>query len=339
MTNRRLTRIAGRLSGEEGQLSANSHGKFKKDDARGSRSSPCSFSDRENLLSSRSLTTVQDDEYFPSFLTALQSTPKADPSKESAPCTESEETVLSSKAKPRLTFAESLYMNRNYQQGIEVPDDSHFSFSDKYQTGLSARRRKKAGADNDREVEYESVAPPPTMSLLDPVGVVAGCYSVEDDQDVAATAARRNAAAVRSSYYPNVCSEEWGQDKQYWVTVFGFPSNAKSFILHQFQSMGEVVNYSSSCGGNWLHLRYHTRLQAEQALSYDGRTLVKNIMVGVKKCYPSDREATTLDDTTVSSYFGARAQVNLGSRDLEVARLTPRLCCLHDASKTFAHVF
>ncbi|KAI9910369.1 hypothetical protein PsorP6_009954 [Peronosclerospora sorghi] len=210
--------------------------------------------------SSRPLTTVQDDEYFPSFLTALQSTPKADPSKKSAPCTESKATVLSSKANPRLTFAESLYMNRNNQQGIEVPDDSPFSFSDKYQTGLSARRRKKAGADNDREVEYESAAPPPSMSLLDSVGVVAGCYSVEDDEDVAATAARRNAVAVRSLYYPN----------------------------------------------------------AEQALSYDGRTLVKNIMVGVKKCYPSDREATTLDDTTVSSYFGARAQVNLGSRDLEV---------------------
>ncbi|KAL4162056.1 hypothetical protein PRNP1_002604 [Phytophthora ramorum] len=249
---------------------------------------------------SRPLVTAQDDEYFPSFLTALQSTPKADKSKESAPRARSEADVLSSKSKPRLTFADSLSMNQNKTQGVEVPEDSPFSFGGSYVDGLGARRRKNASnqdaADGDN-AQDEDVPPPPTMSLLDPVGFAAGSHRLDDDE--AAEATRRRAAASRTSYYPNVHSDEWGQDRQYWVTVFGFPSSARSFILHQFQSVGEVVNYSSSSGGNWLHLRYHTRLQAEKALSYDGRTLANNIMVGVKKCSPSDRDANALDETPV----------------------------------------
>ncbi|KAH7491889.1 hypothetical protein KRP22_002629 [Phytophthora ramorum] len=268
---------------------------------------------------SRPLVTAQDDEYFPSFLTALQSTPKADKSKESAPRARSEADVLSSKSKPRLTFADSLSMNQNKTQGVEVPEDSPFSFGGSYVDGLGARRRKNASnqdaADGDN-AQDEDVPPPPTMSLLDPVGFAAGSHRLDDDE--AAEATRRRAAASRTSYYPNVHSDEWGQDRQYWVTVFGFPSSARSFILHQFQSVGEVVNYSSSSGGNWLHLRYHTRLQAEKALSYDGRTLANNIMVGVKKCSPSDRDANALDETPVSSYFGAQARQSLGSRNLEV---------------------
>ncbi|POM71181.1 Hypothetical protein PHPALM_12278 [Phytophthora palmivora] len=267
---------------------------------------------------SRPLTTPQDDEYFPSFLTALQSTPKADKSKENAPRTRSEADVLSSKAKPRLTFAESLSMSRKKQQGVEVPEDSPFNFGGRYQDDLGARRRKNASsqdAANGSDAQDEDAPPPPTTSLLDPVGFAAGSHSVDNDE--AAAAARRSAAAATASYFPNIHSDEWGHDKQYWVTVFGFPSSSKSFILHHFQSVGEVVNYSSNSGGNWLHIRYHTRLQAEKALSYDGRTL-SNIMIGVKKCYPSDRDAIALDETPVSSYFGVQARQSMGSRDLEV---------------------
>ncbi|GMF50989.1 unnamed protein product [Phytophthora fragariaefolia] len=268
---------------------------------------------------SRQLATAQDDEYFPSFLTALQSTPKADKSKESAPRARSEADVLSSKAKPRLTFAESLSMNQNKQQGVEVPEDSPFSFGGNYQDGLGARRRKNGPAQdgaNGNDAQDEDVPPPPTMSLLGTVGFAPGPHSLNDDEAMAA--ARRSAATARASHYPNIHSDEWGQDKQYWVTVFGFPSSARSFILHQFQSVGEVVNYSSSSSGNWLHLRYHTRLQAEKALSYDGRTLANSTMIGVKKCYSSDRDANALDETPVSSYFGSHARQGLGSRDLEV---------------------
>uniref|UniRef100_M4BS30 RRM Nup35-type domain-containing protein n=1 Tax=Hyaloperonospora arabidopsidis (strain Emoy2) TaxID=559515 RepID=M4BS30_HYAAE len=244
-----------------------------------------------------------------------------DESKESAPRVRSEADVLSSKAGQRLSFAESLSMNRNKQQSVQVPEDSPFTSGGSYQNHLGAHRRKNASAHragNGTDAQDEDVPPPPTMSLLNPINFAAGSHNVEDDEASAMAEARRRAAAVRSSYYPDVHSDEWGQDKQYWVTVFGFPPSARSFILHQFQSVGEVLNYSSSSGGNWLHLRYYTRLQAEKALSYDGRTLASNIMVGVKKCYPSDRDATELDEKPVSSYFGAQAHQSLGSRDLEV---------------------
>lgn len=266
---------------------------------------------------SHALTTIQDDDYFPSFLTALQSTPKADISNESAPRARSEANVPSSKSKPRLTYAESLSMDRN-KQSMQVPDDSPFSFGGSYQDGLGTRRRKTGlpseTTDGD-EAQNEDVPPPPTMSLLDSATLAAGSYSVDEEE---AAAARRNAAAARASYYPNLHSDEWGQDKQYWITVFGFPSSARSFILHHFQSMGEVINYSRSSGGNWLHLRYHTRLQAEKALSYDGSTLANSMMVGVKKCYPSDRDASDLSEAPVSNYFGATAHQSLGSRNIEV---------------------
>ncbi|CEG44351.1 mitochondrial pyruvate carrier 2-like [Plasmopara halstedii] len=266
---------------------------------------------------SHSLTTVQDEDYFPSFLTALQSTPKSDKSKESTPSVHSESNVLSSKAKPRLTFAESLSMDRS-KQSVKIPDDSPFSFGGRYQDSLGTRRRKNGISQqttDDKDTENDDVPPPPTMSLLHPVGFNAESFSVDDEE---AAAARRKAAIARDSYYPDLHSDEWGQDKQYWVTVFGFPSSAQSFILHQFQDMGEVINYSSSSGGNWLHLRYHTRLQAEKALSYDGRMLANSIMVGVKKCYPSDRSASELIEAPVSNYFGAQTRQTLGSRDLEV---------------------
>ncbi|CAI5710172.1 unnamed protein product [Hyaloperonospora brassicae] len=270
---------------------------------------------------SRSLTAVQDDEYFPSFLTALPSAPKTNEAQESAPRSRSESDVLSSKAKQRLSFAESLSMNRNLQQSVQVPEDSPFACGGSYENQLGARRRKNAPshrATDGTDALDEDAPPPPTASLLDPVGFAAASHSMDDDGAAATADARRRAAAVRSSYYPNVHSEEWGHDKQYWVTVFGFPPSARSFILHQFQSVGEVVNYSSSTGGNWLHLRYYTRLQAEKALSYDGRTLASSIMVGVKKCYPSDRDALALDEKPTSSYFGAQTRPSLGSRDLEV---------------------
>ncbi|CAH0477528.1 unnamed protein product [Peronospora belbahrii] len=269
---------------------------------------------------SRSVTTAQDDEYFPSFLTALQSAPKTDTSKENAPRSRSETDLVASKGKPRLNFAESLSMNPKKQQGVQVPENSPFSFGGNYQDNLGVRRRKNAlsqSLDNDNDTGDKEMLPPPTMSLLDPVGFTAGSQCLDDGEADMATAARRSVAA-RPSYYPIVHNDEWGQDKQYWVTVFGFPSTAKSFILHQFQAVGEVVNYCSSTGGNWLHLRYYTRLQAEKALGYDGRTLANNIMVGVKKCYPSDRESNALDETPVSSYFGTHARQSLGSRNLEV---------------------
>jgi nuclear pore complex protein Nup53 len=120
--------------------------------------------------------------------------------------------------------------------------------------------------------------------------------------------------------------DEWGYDKQYWVTVYGFPANSKSFILQHFQTLGDVISYTSGAG-NWLHMRYHTRLQAEKALSHDGTLLGGAIMVGVKKCLPSQLEGVRQEPT--STLYFSHARKNPGSKcvpavgsDVDEERLT-----------------
>lgn len=36
--------------------------------------------------------------------------------------------------------------------------------------------------------------------------------------------------------------------------------------------------------GNWMHIRYQSKLQARKALSKDGRIFGDSIMIGVKPC-------------------------------------------------------
>lgn len=260
---------------------------------------------------------AQEDEYFPSFLTAIQSTTKADKSTEGAPHSRVEADLLSLKSKQRLTFAESLDMNRSKQKGVTIPGNSPFSLGGSYQDGLGTRRRKcrsSQGAATSNGSRDKEVPPPPTISMLDPVELPCGVNA-----EASAAYAISKAAAAKASHYPTFHSDEWGQDKQYWVTVFGFPPTARSLIRRHFQRLGEVITLSSTTsGGNWLHIRYLTRLQAEKAISCDGTTLTNGIMVGVKKCYPSDRDANALDEGPVSDYFDAHLRQNLGSSELEV---------------------
>lgn len=127
-----------------------------------------------------------------------------------------------------------------------------------------------------------------------------------------ATAHTAKVTAAVAASFPNLHGDDWGSDKQYWVTVYGFPASSKAYILHQFQTVGEVVNFTAGAG-NWLHLRYYTRLQAEKALSYDGRTLAGQLMIGVKKCYASDLEGVR-EEPTSNIFVSSARQQNPGSR-------------------------
>lgn len=68
-----------------------------------------------------------------------------------------------------------------------------------------------------------------------------------------------------------------------WITVFGFPQSATSYVLQEFSIYGQIVRHAST-QGNWLHIQYQTKLQAQKALSKNGKVLANNIMVGVMKC-------------------------------------------------------
>ncbi|KAM6269033.1 nucleoporin NUP35 isoform 2-T2 [Porphyrio hochstetteri] len=69
-----------------------------------------------------------------------------------------------------------------------------------------------------------------------------------------------------------------------WVTVFGFPQASASYILLQFAQYGNILKHEMSNTGNWMHIRYQSKLQARKALSKDGRIFGESIMIGVKPC-------------------------------------------------------
>lgn len=69
-----------------------------------------------------------------------------------------------------------------------------------------------------------------------------------------------------------------------WVTVFGFPPAAASFILQQFSQYGTIIEHKVAPSGNWIHIHYQAKLQAKKALSKNGKIFGESIMVGVKPC-------------------------------------------------------
>uniref|UniRef100_A0A182JRC0 Nucleoporin NUP35 n=1 Tax=Anopheles christyi TaxID=43041 RepID=A0A182JRC0_9DIPT len=89
-----------------------------------------------------------------------------------------------------------------------------------------------------------------------------------------------------------------------WVTVFGFPQNAASKILSHFIGIGTIVDKQPAPqNGNWVHLRYSSRLECDRALNYNGRIISEGLMVGVQYCNDSailgkENEGDENNDTT-----------------------------------------
>jgi len=100
-----------------------------------------------------------------------------------------------------------------------------------------------------------------------------------------------------------------------WVTVWGFPPSAASFILQQLGANGSILQHVMPPNANWMHIRFQTRLQASKALGKNGSILGGSIMVGVAPCKDesvldnlnSSVTASTLDSSiaNISSNLGA----------------------------------
>lgn len=79
-----------------------------------------------------------------------------------------------------------------------------------------------------------------------------------------------------------------------WVTIFGHPPSATSYVLQEFANYGQIVRYTPPVQteqGNWLHVKYQTRMQAQKALAKNGKVLGGQFMVGVMPCV--DRRVMT----------------------------------------------
>ncbi|XP_067641780.1 nucleoporin Nup35 [Eurosta solidaginis] len=72
---------------------------------------------------------------------------------------------------------------------------------------------------------------------------------------------------------------------EFWITVYGFPPSAISTILQHFAQCGTIVDkVFPPQNGNWVHLKYASRLECDKALSYNEKILGNNIMIGVTQC-------------------------------------------------------
>ncbi|XP_070581985.1 nucleoporin NUP35-like isoform X2 [Ptychodera flava] len=83
-----------------------------------------------------------------------------------------------------------------------------------------------------------------------------------------------------------------------WVTVFGFPPPAASFILQQFSQYGNILKHVIATSGNWMHIKYASRIQAKKALSKNSKVFGNSIMVGVTPCIDKSVMYGTDESTT-----------------------------------------
>ncbi|XP_068723221.1 nucleoporin NUP35-like isoform X2 [Montipora capricornis] len=94
-----------------------------------------------------------------------------------------------------------------------------------------------------------------------------------------------------------------------WVTVFGFPPAASSFILKQFSQYGNIIR-SVTSKGNWIHIQYQSKLQAKKALSKNGKVYGSDIMGVMEASGKEDINGSPLrleTGTTVSTSINKSA--------------------------------
>ncbi|XP_022192935.2 nucleoporin NUP35 [Nilaparvata lugens] len=75
-----------------------------------------------------------------------------------------------------------------------------------------------------------------------------------------------------------------GVTADHWVTVFGFPPSAATTVLAQFSQLGQLQQHVTPPKGNWMHLRYYSKMEARRAYSYNGKVFGGSVMVGVVPC-------------------------------------------------------
>lgn len=71
-----------------------------------------------------------------------------------------------------------------------------------------------------------------------------------------------------------------------WITVFGFAPTDTNGILAHFSQCGTIVDkvYPQHGSGNWVHLRFASRLECDRALNYNERIIGNNLIIGVMYC-------------------------------------------------------
>jgi len=115
-------------------------------------------------------------------------------------------------------------------------------------------------------------------------------------------------AAPKESIFRDDVNRGEGQEiiDERWVTVYGFPQTSFSKVLRAFQKYGDIVRYKSE-EGNWVHIQYQTRLQAQKALTKNGKIIETGVMIGVLP-YNAKRVASAGRELNPSTILAPRLQ-------------------------------
>jgi nuclear pore complex protein Nup53 len=125
-------------------------------------------------------------------------------------------------------------------------------------------------------------ATPSTNALIPPTPGIVGVTGVRED---GVTQISPPCPPQLDPFYSQGESLDSGDGPgECWVTVFGFPPPASSYVLEQFSQYGTILRHSVSADGNWMHLLFQSRLQAKKALSKNGKVYGNGIMIGVQPC-------------------------------------------------------
>jgi nuclear pore complex protein Nup53 len=101
-----------------------------------------------------------------------------------------------------------------------------------------------------------------------------------------------------------------------WVTVWGFPPSAASFVLQQISACGTVLQHVMPPNSNWMHVRFQTRLQASKAVGKNGSVIGNTIMLGVAPCKEEsvvDQLNSSILDSSVGQQGGGQSVANISS--------------------------
>ncbi|XP_017872057.1 PREDICTED: nucleoporin NUP53 [Drosophila arizonae] len=120
----------------------------------------------------------------------------------------------------------------------------------------------------------------------------------------------------------NVPHTPQARNSDFWVTIFGFAPGASSMILQHFTMCGTIVDVvHAPQNGNWMHVRFASRIESDKALNYNLKVIANNVMVGVTRC---------TDESVIN-----KENVKLVEPDAEAFR--PKVRSLTQQSYNIAH--
>ncbi|KJE91997.1 hypothetical protein CAOG_003038 [Capsaspora owczarzaki ATCC 30864] len=152
-------------------------------------------------------------------------------------------------------------------------------------TGARSMARPYGAAGAGRAQMQDTAYAPPLESLYD-----------DYDSAVPFTAPSAAEAGFERSFAAHLPSDsidalsdiapaEGDNSLDVWVTVFGFPPTAASLVLSYLEQCGDIVRHMMAPdGGNWMHVRFKSHLQAERAISRNRKVVARSIMLGVAPC-------------------------------------------------------